>query len=43
MNKHYTTQEAWKQLIDELDIKDKISKNNYVLVQKRLKSTKNLV
>ncbi|MBQ5152425.1 type II restriction enzyme [Macrococcoides caseolyticum] len=41
MNKHYTTQEAWKLLIDELDIKDKIAKNNYVSISaKKIKEYK---
>lgn len=41
MSKQYTTQEAWKLLIDELHIKDKIEKNNFVKVSaKKIKEYK---
>lgn len=41
MQKQYTTQEAWKLLIDELHIKDKIEKNNFVKVSaKKIKEYK---
>ncbi|RAI79794.1 type II restriction endonuclease [Macrococcoides caseolyticum subsp. hominis] len=41
MNKNYTTQEAWKLIIDELHLKDKIEKNNFVKVSaKKIKEYK---
>lgn len=41
MQKQHTTQEAWKLLIDELHIKDKIEKNNFVKVSaKKIKEYK---